>query len=68
LLEQVETELATVKAVTEQNAAHQRELAEHLLVTSKKLSRFTWIIVGLLTLSIAFNILVLVRMAYILRL
>jgi len=68
LLEQVETELATVKAVTEQNAAHQRELAEHLLVTSKKLSRFTWIIVGLLTLSIAFNILILVRMAYILRL
>jgi len=68
LLEQVETELATVKAVTEQNAAHQRELAEHLLVTSKKLSRFKWIIVGLLTLSIAFNILVLVRMAYILRL
>jgi hypothetical protein len=67
-LQQVENELATVKAVTEQNAAHQRELAEHLLVTSRKLSRFTWIIIGLLTLSIAFNILVLVRMAYILRL
>ena len=68
LLQQVENELATVKAATERNTADQRELAEHLLVTGRKLSRLTWILYALLALSIGFNILVLVRMAYIMRL
>jgi hypothetical protein len=43
-------------------------LAEHLLVTGRKLSRLTWILYTLLAVSIGFNILVLVRMAYIMRL
>jgi uncharacterized membrane protein len=68
LLQQVENELATVKASTERNATDQRELAEHLLVTGRKLSRLTWILYTLLAVSIGFNILVLVRMAYIMRL
>ncbi len=66
-LQQVQDELAAVKESTAQNAADQRELVEHLFLTRKKLSRFTWIIVTLLVLSIAFNILIVVRMAYILR-
>jgi hypothetical protein len=66
-LQRLENELAAVKTTTEQNAEDLRELAEHLLVARKRMSRFTWIIVALLALSLAFNVLVFVRMASILR-
>lgn len=66
-LQQVQDELAAVKEAAAQSASDQRELAEHLLVTRQKISRFTWIVVTLLVLSIVFNFLIIVRMAYILR-
>jgi hypothetical protein len=66
-LQRLENELAAVKTTAEQNAEDLRELAGHLLVARKRMARFTWIIAILLALSLAFNVLVFVRMASILR-
>ena len=60
LLQQVENELCDREGgYREKHRRLQPELAEHLLVTGRKLSRLTWILYALLALSIGFNILVL---------
>lgn len=66
-IRRLEDEFVTVQEAVQKQAAEQAELAEHVVKLAKRLSGFMRLVTILLVVSILFTILLVVRVAYILR-